>query len=390
MNMLTANIAEDLSVARARLSRLQGFLAQDEGNTSLLADVGDLALACGELEIARNAVQHALRAHPADPFFALRLSSIAIAEGNYDEAVEITERLLQQGHRDPSVGYNHAYALFCGKRFAEAKDLLLSLHAADALDKKFLPLLIRSHHYLGEIEKAVTLARTALETNPESADIAGMLALLYVDVNDLRSANAWANHALLSAPCNLDALLAASTAALGAENPDEARELALRAVSVQPQNGRAWANLGLAEMMELRLDAARANLAKAVKYMPEHIGTWHMLGWVQLLQKDVDGAEVTFNQALAIDQNFGESHGALATIAAMRGDWARADEYVKIARRLNPESMFARYVEILRLQRDGRHDLVNSMFDTALRQGKAPAGGDLLEMFGRIVSRRKP
>ncbi|MBI2308422.1 MAG: tetratricopeptide repeat protein [Rhodocyclales bacterium] len=386
---IAADSQSSVDVALGRLARLLGFLEADPDNLNLLADVGDLALECGDLSVARTAAVHALELRPGDPYFSLRLSSVATAEGNFDEALAITGELLAAGVDDPAVRYNRAYALVCLHRFEEAKGLLLSLHAQQALPALVVRLLIRTHHYLGELDEAIAVAQAYLEAEPGNGEIAGMLSLLFVDVDQLPQAQEWAQRALSLVPDNLDALLAASTVALAAEDTDAARALAHRALAVQLRNGRVWSNLGLADMLDFEFDAAHENLTKAVHYMPEHIGTWHLLGWVQMLHRDLDSAEASFQQALALDDNFGETHGALAALAAMRGDWARADEYAKVARRLDPESMYSRYTEVLRLQREGRNDLVARLFDSALREGKAPGGGSLRDMLNRVVSKKR-
>lgn len=386
---LAAESQPPVDLALGRLARLQKFLEADPDNLNLLADVSDLALEYGDLSAARAAAVRGLELRPGDPFFSLRLSSVAIAEGNLDEALAITAKLLASGAEDPAIRYNRAYALVCLRRFEEAKELLLALHAEQALPALVARLLVRTLHYLGELDEAIAAAQAHLEDEPGNGEIAGMLSLLFVDVDQLPQAQEWAQRALSLVPDNLDALLAASTVALAAEDTDAARVLANRALAVQPRNGRVWSNLGLADMLDFEFDAARRNLTKAVHYMPEHIGTWHLLGWVQMLQRDLEGAEASFRQALALDDNFGETHGALATLAAMRGDWVQANEHEKVARRLDPESMYSRYAQVLRLQRDGRNDLVERMFDSALREGKAPGGGSLHDMLVRVVGRKK-
>lgn len=383
----STNPATTADALRTRLSRLHNFLELDPDNLNLLADVSDLALQCGDLPAVRTAVQHALALQPQNPYFALRLSSVAIAECNLDEALEVTESLLTAGYDAPAVRYNRAFALVSSSRFAEAKNLLTALYAEQAPYPLVVRLLIRTHHYLGEVEEAIAVARAHLESNPDSGDVAGMLSLLYFDSDDLAQASEWSQRALAAAPDNLDALLAAGGTALGAEDTEEAKAALHRAISVQPRSGRAWASLGLADLLEFNLDAAREKLTHAVKYMPEHIGTWHVLGWVHLLQGNGDAAEASFQQALAIDENFGETHGGLAAVAAARGNWEQAERHSKIARRLDPESMSAHYAQILRLQQEGKADAALRTIESALRQGKAPAGGSLLEMLGRVVGK---
>lgn len=374
---------------QARLQRLQTFLDSDPENPNLSADLADLALECGEIELARATIQRMLDRHPDDPYFVLRMSSVAIASGNFDEALLLTGTLLADGHDDTAVRFNQAYALFSLRRFAEAKDVLQPLYLAQAPFPLVIRMLIRAHHYLGEVAEAIALATPYLDGHPEDSDVAGMLSLLYFDNSDLAAAHEWSQRALAGAPQNLDALLVAGGAALGAEDAEAAKSLLHQAVSVQPRNGRVWANLGLAALLDLDLDAAEEKLLLAVKYMPEHIGTWHVLGWIQLLKKNIDGAEVSFQAALALDDNFGETHGGLAAVAAARGDWVKAERYSKTARRLDPESMSANYAQILQMQSMGRADQAQSLIEEALRQGQAPAGGNLLEMLGRVVGKRR-
>lgn len=337
--------------------------------------------------MARATVQRMLDRRPGDPYFALRMSSVAIAGGNFDEALALTEALLAAGHDDPAIRFNQAYALFSLRRFAEAKVVLQALYLAQAPFPLVIRLLIRAHHYLGELAEAIALATAYLDVHPDDCEIAGMLSLLHFDDSDLAAAQAWSQRALAGAPQNLDALLAAGGVALGAEDAGTAKGLLLQAVSVQPRNGRVWANLGLADLLALDLDAAEEKLILAVKYMPEHIGTWHVLGWVQLLKKNIDGAEASFQAALALDDNFGETHGGLAAVAAARGNWAKAERHAKTARRLDPQSISSNYAQILQLQSTGRAEQAQSLIEGVLRQGQAPAGGNLLEMLGRVVGR---
>ncbi len=373
----------------ARLSRLQGFLDQDPDNLNLLAEVGDLALACGDLPAARMVIQHGLELRPDDSYFFLRMSSVAIAEGNFDEALEITDDLLNAGHRDAAVRFNHAFALVHTGAFADAHPLLAELYAEQTPYPLVLQLLIRAYHYLGEIPEAIALAQDYLASHPGNGEVAGMLSLLHLDNDDLEQARDWSQKALAVAPDNLDALLAAGASALGAEDVEEARTFLLHAVSIEPRNGRAWSNLALADMLDFDLDSARDKLKQALKYMPEHIGTWHVLGWIELLQGHVDAADNSFRQALAIDENFGETHGGLAAVAAMRGQWDEAEKCAKIARRLDPEAMSQHYAKILRLQHDGQVTLAMEMLKSTLQQRKAPAGGNLLGMLGRAAARRR-
>lgn len=387
--VMSNQIESAVNEAQGRLERLQGFLQHDPDNMNLLADVVDVGLSSGNLAAARSALEHALALDVGNPHFLLRRSSLAIAEGDYGGACAITAALLEQGFRDRAIRYNHAYAQFAAGNLAAAREELLSLNDEDKADGAVARLLIRADHYLGDLDAAIAVGLSYLELCPADTMVAGMLALIYFDAEDLVSAAEWAERSLSSGGNNLDGLLAAGSIALARENGDEAKAFLARALDVQPGNGRAWLNLAVADMLVLDLPAARAKLEEAVKLMPRHLGSWNVLGWVLLMQGDVQAAEASFTEALSIDDNFGESHGGLAAVAAARGQWDLADQHSKVARRLDPGGMASNYAQLVRFQKEGRGDLAQKLVESALRKGKAPAGGNLLDMLGRVTRRNR-
>lgn len=374
-------------VHEARLNRLQGYLAHDPDNLTLLADAADEALRVGRSDVARTMVQYALELRHNDPFFRLRLSSVAISEGNFDEALELTTGLLREGRDDAPIRYNHAFVLASTARYAEAAEILETLHAEQAPLANVASLLIRCHHYLGNLERAVAVAQARLAATPDDGRVAGMLSLLYFDGNDLAQAGEWSRRALELDPRDLDALLAAGGVALAGEDATQATELAQQAIGVQPKNGRAWTNLGLAELLAFDLKGARDALSTSVRYMPGHIGTWIALGWTQLLLDDVDGAETSFRSALNLDANFGETHGGLAAVAALRGRWDEAETEAKVAHRLDPGSLSPQYVQLVKLRGEGDPAAVFRLLRRVMANTASPSGDRLLDMLARARRR---
>jgi tetratricopeptide (TPR) repeat protein len=369
--------------------RLQSFLSQDPDNLNLLADLADAALDEGKFALAHETVERALLVEPGNPFFRLRLSSIAMAEGHFDEAVQITSALISERHIDAAVRFNHAYALLSQQDYASAVEFLEPLFAEDAPYPNVGLLLMRGQHYLGNVERAIEVGLAYMEKHPEDSICAGMLGLLYFDLDDLPQADVWAKRSLASGKDNIDALLAASGTALGAEDPDAAKQLLHRAIDLQPRNGRAWTSLGLVDMLDANLSGAEQKLTQAVQYMPGHLGSWVALGWAQLMQGKLDAAEASFRQALDQDDTFAEIHSGLAAVAAMRGDMGQAEEYSKTARRLDPSAISSQYPQLVKLYREGRADDATRLIQAALQRGKAPAGGTLLDMSRRMAAKRK-
>ena len=382
------SISPSKTLDSSRLERLQAFLEQDPGNLGLMAELADTALDQKQTAIARVVIGKALALQPEDPYFRLRLASTALTEGNPEEASSITASLLQDGHTDAAVRFNHAYALVLRHAYKEAAPLLEQLLSEQAPYANATGLMMRCLHYLGELARAVEIGLTHMEAHPDDSVCAGILSLLYFDMNDLVQAEAWAARSLASGKDTLDALLAAGGTALGSEKADEARALLTRAIDLQPHSGRAWASLGLVDMLDTKLDSAEQKLDQAVKYMPGHLGSWVALGWTQLMLGKLNNAEVSFRSALSLDDAFAETHSGLAAVAAVRGDMEQADMHAKTARRLDPSSISSQYPKLVQLYREGNSEDARRLIEAALRRGQAPAGGTLLEMARRMTAKK--
>jgi tetratricopeptide (TPR) repeat protein len=95
------------------------------------------------------------------------------------------------------------------------------------------------------------------------------------------------------------------------------------------------------------LAGAQDAFRKAVTTLPQHIGTWIGYGWCQFLSNQPEAARASFEEALRLDRNFGESHGALAVALARLGETERARAEVQVALRLDRRCLSARYAEAM-------------------------------------------
>jgi Tfp pilus assembly protein PilF len=86
------------------------------------------------------------------------------------------------------------------------------------------------------------------------------------------------------------------------------------------------------------------------------------------MRGDVAGAATAFEQALALDRNFGETHGGLAVIAALQGRHEEARESIKRALRLDRQAMSAQYAEMLLLQYGSQHKQAREVLDAFLNR----------------------
>ncbi|MFC4161869.1 tetratricopeptide repeat protein [Chitinimonas lacunae] len=371
----------------AKLKRYLQFLQQDPANIDLLCATVDLCLAARQHDEALRLLETGLTAHPDEASLLHRRGLLALRLGQADAARTAFAALVEAGHDAPALRYNLAYANYQSGDYAAARELLQPLLEFAAELPAAPHLLILSLHQLGELEEAIALALEWSASRPDDAELAGMLSLLYLDDDQLEASEQWSERALALAPEQPFALIAAGSADLAREAPQQAIARFDKVLARDPNAGRAWSGLGLARLFLFELPAAREALDRAVALIPEHVGTWHARAWVQMLQGDVAGAEASFQAAMDRDRNFGETHGGMAIVAALQGQDERADAALARAKRLMPAGFSARYVELLRAQQQGDHAGAQRILSEALASLRLPSGKSAADLVQQLMAR---
>lgn len=107
-----------------------------------------------------------------------------------------------------------------------------------------------------------------------------------------------------------------------------------------------------------------------------------MGGWALLLQEKFDEARQAFEAALALDRNFGESHGGLAVVLAMQGLHAEAEQLVERALRLDRAGVSAQYARAV-LRGEARDPSAIRQLATRLLGSRTTVlGGSMLDAIG--------
>jgi tetratricopeptide (TPR) repeat protein len=328
-----------------RRERLQGYLASDPDNTAMRADVFDLALRLSSLDVAQVQTTWALRLAPDDRGWRHRQALLAMARGRWPEAESLLQGLIDEGEDSPAVACNLAYVHFSVERYAQAVSLLQPLVAQRlAQAPQSLALLLRCLHRQGAVEEALEVfARHSDQAS--SADAFGVASLLALDAGEMRRAWAWSARALERDPQQHEALVAKGTTLLGRRDAGGAMACLSAALALHPQDGRTLSALAMARLLQSDFDAAHEAFVLAVKYMPLHIGTWLGLGWCEIFRRQMPAAQLAFENALDLDRNFGESHGGLAVVQALRGQTEEAEESIRRAHKLDPQGLSARYAQ---------------------------------------------
>lgn len=111
---------------------------------------------------------------------------------------------------------------------------------------------------------------------------------------------------------------------------------AQRAVATDPNDARAWYDLGLAKS-----DAAA--LTKATELDPDLAEGWNALGSVQAESGDSADAEKNFRKALQIDPGSADAHANIANLLAAKNDLLQAMWHFERAVRFAPGNALYRF-----------------------------------------------
>lgn len=341
-----------------RVARLRDFLAVDPANIELTCELLDALHAQGDFAGVDDVLARADATVIAAPGVAFRAARSHLVHGRYADAEQALQSLIAAGHGSTAVVHDLAFSQLCQRRADDAARTLsdpanqIERNTAIRVLEARIALMQERH------DEALAMLQEALVEAPDDPTVQGVQALALLDAGQTDAARDTAMQCLQSSPDQHEALLAAGTAALWSQDVDAAGTLYARALERHPNSGRALSGQGQVALLHADLDRGLALLTRATQTMPDHIGTWHALAWAQLLSGRRHDARTSYERAYAIDRNFGDTHGGLALVDALDGEIDAAEQGIKRALRLDPDSMTARYAQTLVM--DARGDAAGS------------------------------
>lgn len=330
-------------VAGASLDRMRSFLEKDQDNLRLRQDFVDQLMASGQMQEAEQVLRAGLEMAPADPKLRFQLATVDLAVGRARQAADGFTALLADGINASAIRYNQAYALWCCSDFMPALEAVEAVPVADVPQAGLLK--TRLLHHTGKLEEAAACGEEYAANHPGDREIGGVLALLYLDMNQADKALHWSEAALEKNPEDHSAKITAGVLALGDKKIEDAETHFNDILAKHPNSGRAWLGLGLLSMLRKDMEKAEGYLHKAIEFMPNHLGTRHALAWSCLVQRRLEEAESIFDACNEIDRNFGETHGGLAVVYALQGRMEEAETSVKRAMKLDPGSVSGQFAK---------------------------------------------
>jgi putative PEP-CTERM system TPR-repeat lipoprotein len=183
--------------------------------------------------------------------------------------------------------------------------------------------------------------RNALQQDPKSGDAHFKLAQTYEQLGDLRNAAREYIRAADALPGNVDAQVRAAVYLLVAEQFEDARARAQKALALDAKNLDAQIILGNSLAGLKDLDGALTVLENTAKLAPSSTGAFVSIGALQLARGNHPEAEAAFRKAVETNPKMAAAHMALANFlwASNRPDEAEAS--LKQAHQLEPKSVLA-------------------------------------------------
>jgi Tfp pilus assembly protein PilF len=369
-----------------RADRLLAYLEADPTNLSLMLDLAGELHAGGQPEQALRLAEHALAQAPDSSLAAAMRVLCLLGLGRVQPARD-AHRLFMATWTSPEAARRFLWVFQrAGQAGSYVDDLELLLRSS-SLDRTRRRLLVRALHGAGQPSRALHHLQALMgRTGPGDAADEGLLALLLFDADELPQADAQTRRCLQQGLLSLELhYVAASLHLLEGRLPQAHHQLE-QALALQPDEGRCLSLRGQLALAERQYEQAGQWLAQAAQQMPAHVGSRHALGWCRLLMGDLAGAGAAFAEALALDPNFAESHGALAVLAAWQGHPQDAHPHLTRARRLDPACRSAVLAERLLAgggtSRPGLHDELVAV----LQQLPATGGGTVLQFYRRLAT----
>jgi len=364
-----------------RLARLLTFLAHDPDNKHLLLDATEAALGVHALEKAQALLGRLNATDAAEDRAANLAGLLALRQGRSADAVSLFSQLLEQSG-EAGTRLNLAWAYLLGRDFSSVlvtlDDEALASHPTAQL------LRVQALHHLGHLQDALELGDKLAKAHIGDSALFGALANVALDADDPERGRAYA----MLATDQPDGMAALGMLALGDGDAEAARILFEKALAAQPGHARATIGRGL---LLLRSDAteAAAELERGAELFGSHLGSWIAAGWARFIASDTAGARCNFERARTLDDTFSEVHGGLAVVAILENDLDSAREQMRIALRLDGQSLGGRLAQMMLLEQAGKPDAAAAILRKALKAPLGPNGQTLqqaLAGFTRVRS----
>lgn len=330
-----------------RFTRLLGYLAMDPDNLNLIGDATAAAVDAGLPDKALELLDRYGAIAPLPPTLMNIKGLVALQQDRFDDAIAIFEPLLTDAPNDSNLRFNLAWS-----RTMVGDDV----GAAQVLDETTVmaipgaaTLKVQALHRLGDLEAALQNGVTLAESRPNDTALMGALSLVAIDSQMPELALACASKSQDTS----EGLSTLGVLTLQDYHIDDALAYFERGLVIRPDSPRNLLGKGLALMAAGDAHGAANFIDQSATLFKSHLGTWIAAGWAHFATDDRPRARTIFEHALALDDTFSETHGALAVLDILDGNIESARRRTDTALRLDRRCFAGALAKSLLLEHDG-------------------------------------
>ncbi|WEK48461.1 MAG: tetratricopeptide repeat protein [Candidatus Andeanibacterium colombiense] len=365
--------------AQERLERLLSYLDQDPENVPLLRDVAQAAMAAAAMDQAKALYGRLKQLGELSEADSNDWAIAAMRSGEPKLAAATFAGLLETAPGDQALKFNLAWARSLAGDEEGARSLL-DEELVDALPQA-AQLEVHLLHAAGKFDEAAERAKAHLARHGDYSPLLAATSVLALDIEDEVLARECAERA----GAHPDALTTLATLTLGDADPDRARALFERSLTINAQSPRAWVGLGLTDLVAGKSVEAGEKIDRGAELFGDHLGSWIAAGWAYLIAGDLSKARARFEHAVELDGTFAECQGSLAVTEILMGEGEAAKGRVEIALRLDRQCFSAAFANMLLAAVEGDPEKGRRFIEIALKQPIGESKRTIVDMVTRMA-----
>lgn len=311
-----------------------------------------------------------------------REAESAHMQGRFDIAEKQYRQIIRLYPNYNAVYSNLANLLMATKRTQEAVPMLERASSLDPNRAELQTMLLAAFNQLGQVEKALELARKMALQFPENADVHFNLSNLYLYFGKKEEALAAGKKALTLHPDLADGHYNVGNIHYALNDAESAVASFQKAIELNPKLVHAYGNVGYVLNFLSRYEEALQFLQKGAELDPTHQVIQKNLGMVWHAKGDLNQAEAHYRKANELDAKDPETYILLGNVLRDLGQGDVARGFYEKALEIDPKNELAQE-QLKALSNDKIHSwhlemladkARNQAYDEALK--KAVGQGD--------------
>jgi tetratricopeptide (TPR) repeat protein len=268
---------------------------------------------------AHSALLEALKASPDLPIALQALSRLNLAQGNFSDAANFAQELVEKFPADNAYRQLLAEALARQGRTRQAEEQFLVAERLTPNDSNVRLGLAQLYSAEKKWSEAQTELETILHLDPHNMKALAQLVDVFTAKNQSSLAASRVQQYVTANPGDASGHVLLGALHSQSKNYDAAQKEFERSIELDPNNVQAYLRLGQIYEVQGQADFAIQRYQKALDLQPKLAALSTMIGNLYLNKKDLGTARKYYAQALEADPNFAIANANIAWVDAQQG-----------------------------------------------------------------------